>query len=174
MDTIIQGHLDIDNSSLIKRVWDTKFKYDLTGDKPQKHPIYVNMMSSKVNVANTYEQEHWADINPHFWPEMKPIIDTIAALTDVNTIRHSWLNISKTGGYIAKHHHDHDGTATHAVFVYYIHCTSEHSSVEFEIDGVWTEYKCVSGDWLYFPKRLPHRVAVNNGPADRMSISINI
>lgn len=159
---IIAGHLNIDNDALLKRcneVLLNKNNYSSTTD------LFMNIIQNHVQGQNN------ASICPHTWIEFNTISVVLAELSNNTVPRNSWFNISNYGSIMNPHNHP---LASHSVFVYYVRQLSEHPPIEFKIEGVWKPYPCVTGDWLYFPKNLIHRVGFSHSHEDRVSISVNL
>jgi hypothetical protein len=158
---MIKGHLNIDNSALIGKCLELSKNIEVgTGGG-----YFVDVIDSHRFAPDD------PNVNPHTWLEFQPVIDHLKHLIDPTEITKSWFNITLTGGVMNKHMHF---QAPHSVLVYYINCNPDHPHLEFLVDDQWIEQKCVSGDWLIFPKNLFHRVPVNTGTGDRMSVSVNI
>jgi hypothetical protein len=158
---MLKGHLDIDNSALVKKCFELSKNIKVG----QGGGYFVDVIDSHRFAPDD------PDVNPHNWLEFQPVMDHLKTLTDLNDITKSWFNITLTGGIMNDHIHF---QAKHSVFVYYINCNPDHPHIEFLIDGEWVEEKCVSGDWMIFPKLLHHRVPVNTGAGDRISVSVNM
>ena len=158
---MLKGHLNIDNSALMEKCVELSKRIHV-----EPGGYFIDVIDS-----HTLAPED-PDVNPHNWPEFKPVLDHLNTLLEnPNEITKSWFNITLTGGIMNDHIHF---QAPDSVFVYYIHCNPNHPHIEFLVDDEWIEEKCVSGDWLLFPKLLHHRVPINNSTGDRMSISVNV
>ena len=158
---IKKGHLDLPDTSLKERcikVWDV-----LPYEPGRKSKGIIEKQSTKYDPF----------YNPHTWEEFNPVLNVISTLTDVSTIKYSFMHV--IGRYCLQNAHMHPD-AKHSVFVFYPYLLKEHPPIEFYIDKVWVPFKCTTGDWLYFPKNMLHRVdgRDKDWTEDRIVISVTI
>jgi hypothetical protein len=158
---MLKGHLDIDNSALMRKCLElSKNIHNEPGD------LFINVIDSH------FFNKDDLNGNPHKWQEFLPVMDHLKTLIeDPTEITKSWFNITLNGGIMNRHIHF---QSPHSVFVYYINCNPDHPHLEFLVNDQWIKAECVTGDWLLFPKDLPHRVPINTGTSDRISVSINV
>ena len=161
---MLTGRLNIDNTALMKKCFDTSLDDSIASLKPNSTTflgILESFEESRTNIAS----------NPHLWPEFSQVMDHLKTLIDPNQIMFSWYNITLHGGVMKSHKHPNAGDS---VFIYYVNCNSSHPPLEILINNKWITHNCETGSWLLFSKDTYHRAGINTGSSDRISIVINI
>ena len=161
---MLTGRLNIDNTALMTRCMDTFTDKNIAVLNPNSK-YFEGVIESHAGAQNN------SDANPHCWPEFAPVLDCLKHIVVPDQIIMSWYNITLTGGVMKEHIH---AKSADKVLVYYVNCNSSHPPLELLIDGQWVKHNCETGSWLLFARNMYHRVGVNTGSSDRISISINI
>ena len=165
---MLTGRLNIDNTALMTRCMarcmDASTDKNIAVLNPNSK-YFEGVIESHAGAQNN------SDANPHSWPEFAPVLDCLKHVVVPDQMIMSWYNITLTGGVMKSHIHT---NSADKVLVYYVNCNSSHPPLELLIDGQWVKHNCKTGSWLLFARNTYHRVGVNTGSGDRISISINL
>jgi hypothetical protein len=122
-----------------------------------------------INMVPWLMKRNLSTLMPHYWDELKPLIETVEQLTNGNTVTFSWFNILPYGSSLGEHRHL---KPNHSVFIYYPKCSDASSAFEFYENGSWISVQVETGDWIQVKNHVLHRVPKNYGE-DRISIAFN-
>ena len=161
---MLTGHLNIDNTALMKRCMDTSSDKTIAMLNPDSK-YFQKVVESHAGAQTN------PDANPHCWPEFAPVLDCLKHIVAPDQMVMSWYNITLAGGLMKAHYHT---DSVDKILVYYVNCNPSHPPLELLIDKQWIKHNCKTGSWLLFPRDIYHRVRVNTGSSDRISISVNI
>jgi hypothetical protein len=161
---MLTGRINIDNTALMARCMNTSTDKTIAMLNPDSK-YFEGVVESHAGAQDNH------NANPHCWPEFRPVLDCLKNVVEPDQMIMSWYNITLVGGQMKSHFHT---DSVDKVLVYYVNYNPSHPPLELLIDGQWIKQNCETGTWLLFTSDTYHRVGINTGSSDRISISVNI
>ena len=174
-DTFLgRGHLDLDNTAIIKQCYDFLENHTLN----DIDSIYGKLDGrlSTVVMAIYLTKNNLKHLKPHNWPVLVPLVEAIKKQSNLETVERSWFNILPANTNLGEHSHvnSKNNGATYGSFVFYPEVVEGDSQIELLLDSKWVPINVQTGDWICFGLDCIHRVPKNKTDHHRISIVFNI
>jgi uncharacterized protein (TIGR02466 family) len=146
----------------------------------------LDTLTTQVNQKNVHTFDKFKPLGDFIEQEGKKYWDLLGYYPDVlPKIRHSWVNITNSGGLVSPHNH----CRNPIVAVFYLEANDNCGNIVFEnpmelilggqpikmpYKNFQTSVKVTTGDVVIFPGYLKHYTEVNNSNSPRVTFVVNL
>lgn len=103
-------------------------------------------------------------------PCLRPLIQQALRENPDYLLDRWWLNVNSPAQSTAPHHHDQGLLSA----VIYLQAEPNQGAIEFLVDDTWLAYTPRTGDIIYFPGHVEHRVTENHTDTERIALAVNL